>query len=102
MENKEFVESAIDRTIASVEKLAKSLVSTCKSDEETEIALMAHCYTTKQDLKKLQTELIRNPKLDAQKLIDEKLEHSFVDIVRILGVETGYIRRYYSDHIKKH
>jgi len=101
MEHKEFVESVIDRTIANVEKLAKSLLSTSNADEETEIALMAYCYTTKQDLTKLQVELIRNSKLDAQRLIDEKLEHSFVDIVRILGVETSYIRRYYSDHAKK-
>ena len=101
MEHKEFVESEISRTIASLDRLAKSLVSASNADEEKETALMAHCFTTKQDLKKLQTELIRNPKLDAQRFIDEKLERSFVGIVRILDIETAYIRRCYSGHVKK-
>lgn len=100
MDHTKFVEVEIRKTINGIDKLAKSLVLPANVDNEASTELMAFCYTTKQDLKKLQTQLAQNPRLDITRHIDDALERAFVGFVKIAGVETSHIRRCYKEHVR--
>ncbi len=98
MDNKSFVETEINKAIAKVEKLARAMTHAERINHDMQSEVMAFCYSTKQELKLLHADLLCESNLDVIHLIDDKLDDYYVQIVKIIGVETKHVSRSYKEY----